>query len=70
MLKAQRQRKRAEFEFFTNIESRYANKGAELFPGGLQSGGKKEGTPLKGKRGQNIRRECIQSDYNPAKKEL
>lgn len=70
MLKAQRQRKRAEFEFFTNIGSRYADTGAELFPGGLQGGGKKEETLLKGKRGQNIRGECSQSDYKPAKKEL
>lgn len=70
VLKPQKQIKKAEFEFSTNIESRYANKGAELFPGGLQSGGKKEETPLKGRRGQNIRGECSRSDYNPVKKEL
>jgi len=42
MLTAQQQRKRAEFELFTNIEPRYTNKEAELFPGGLKRGGKKE----------------------------
>lgn len=34
--------KRAKLELFTNIESRYTHKEAELFPGGLKRGGKKE----------------------------
>lgn len=42
MLPAWWQRKRAEFELFTNIESRYTHKEAELFPGGLKRGGKKK----------------------------
>lgn len=42
MLTTQWQRKRAEFELFTNIECRCINKETELFPGGLKKGGKKE----------------------------
>lgn len=61
--------KKAALELFTNIESKYTNKAAELFPGGLKRGGKKEEL-LKRKRGQNIREQCSQTDYKPVKEEL
>lgn len=60
---------KAALELFTNIESKYTNKAAELFPGGLKRGGKKEEL-LKRKRGQNIREQCSQTDYKPVKEEL